>query len=62
MAMRTEQHGNAFAKLNNSNLSDCVAPQKKPARLASSPADSQASKICTTAQTIGAAASWLSLD
>jgi hypothetical protein len=45
MAIRTEQHGNAFAKLNNSNLGDCVAPPKKPARLASSLADLQASKI-----------------
>jgi hypothetical protein len=34
MAMRTEQHGNAFAKLNNGNLSGCLGAVRDKSRQA----------------------------
>jgi hypothetical protein len=63
MAMRSEQHGNVFAKLNNGNLSDCAdADENQPAKLTRSLAGWHSMPMLRSLQTIGAAASWLSSD
>jgi hypothetical protein len=64
MAMQSEQHGNAFAKLNYGNPSDSAAPDGGQAgKLTSSLAAWQTCMAYVALlRTIGAAASWLSLD
>ena len=64
MAMQSEQHGNAFAKLNYGNPSDSAAPDGgQAAKLTSSLAVwATCMADVSSLRTIGAAVSWLSLD
>jgi hypothetical protein len=64
MAMRSEQRGNVFAKLNNGNLSDGVGCGMKspPSRRAAWRATSFNADASTDSELIGAAASLLSWD
>jgi hypothetical protein len=48
MAMRTEQHGNLFAKLNNVNLSDGAVRNRRCGQEGRAKGRSQAGTLCRT--------------